>query len=338
MIERIHFRNFRALKAASLPLGRFTLIVGANGSGKTTALQGLRAFTSGERDPRRALFAGADSERGEMALVLEWGEAFSGVRTELRWTWAGGPLKRTDLQHHGKSAAVPNDVSSKIQAHLDRIRIYSLEPGKLAGPAEIGPHHGLAANGENLAAVLDDLLSQAPERYEALVKEVSLWLPEFDRILLPSTEAGKKSIALRTRQGGHAIPGSELSQGTLLALAILTLAYLPDPPTVVCLEEPDRGLHPRLLRLVQDSMYRLSYPENCGESRSPVQVVATTHSPYMLDLYRDHREEIVIAEKKGLEATFTRLSDMPKIDEILEGGDLGEVWYTGILGGVPVPG
>jgi hypothetical protein len=64
-------------------------------------------------------------------------------------------------------------------------------------------------------------------------------------------------------------------------------------------------------------------------------VIATTHNPYFIELYRDHPDQIVIASKKGLEAKFERLSDHPDIEELLEGVHLGEIWYTGILGGVP---
>ncbi len=94
-------------------------------------------------------------------------------------------------------------------------------------------------------------------------------------------------------------------------------------------------MHPRLLRELRDALYRLSYPENFGETRDPVQVIATTHSPYFLDLFKDHPEEIVIAQKVGQDAKFERLSDREDIDEILQDANLGEVWYTGILGGVP---
>lgn len=117
---------------------------------------------------------------------------------------------------------------------------------------------------------------------------------------------------------------------------MLTLAYLPDPPSIVCLEEPDRGIHPRLLRHVQDALYRLSYPADFGDTRSPVQVLATTHSPYFLDLFKEHPEEIVIAHKVGQAARFERLVDQPDIADILGDAPLGEVWYSGILGGVPV--
>ena len=89
------------------------------------------------------------------------------------------------------------------------------------------------------------------------------------------------------------------------------------------------------MRRVQDALYRLSHPESCGVTRPPVQVLATTHSPYFLDLFKDHPDEIVLAQKVGLEARFERLSERPDIDEILEGAPLGEIWYSGILGGVP---
>ncbi|MBM4072710.1 MAG: ATP-binding protein [Planctomycetes bacterium] len=162
------------------------------------------------------------------------------------------------------------------------------------------------------------------------------WLPEYDHILFDKPGQGQKGIVLRTRKGGHRIPAKDLSQGTLVALALLTLAYLPEPPSVIGLEEIDRGLHPRLLRHLQDALYRLSYPESCGEKRPAIQVIATTHSPYLLDLYRDHPEEVVLAQKEGLEVQFKRLSDIAHYEEILGDAPLSEVWYSGVLGGVSV--
>jgi predicted ATPase len=193
----------------------------------------------------------------------------------------------------------------------------------------------LEPSGAHLAGVLDHLRDGAPEHFEALNEELGRLLPEYDRILFDTPSAGLRALALRTRQGWHKIPASDLSQGTLLALALLTLAYLPNPPPLIGLEEPDHGIHPRLLRPVQDALYRLSYPESAGEKREPVQVVATTHSPYFLDLFKDHPEEIVIAHKTDQEARFERLTDQPHIAEILQGALLGDVWYSGVLGGVP---
>jgi predicted ATPase len=126
-----------------------------------------------------------------------------------------------------------------------------------------------------------------------------------------------------------------LSQGTLYTLALLALAFDPTPPSVICIEELDRGLHPRMLREIRDALYRLSYPVAYREQRPPVQIVATTHSPYLLDLFRDHPEEVVIAQKQGQEARFERLADRVDLPELLQEGTLGDMWFAGILGGVP---
>jgi predicted ATPase len=137
--------------------------------------------------------------------------------------------------------------------------------------------------------------------------------------------------------GRHRIAADRLSQGTLIAVCLLTLSHLPNPPSIIGLEEIDKGMHPRLLRQVQDAVNRLAFPKDHGEDRQPVQVILTTHSPFFIDLFRDRPEDIVIAEKNGLTATFHRLMDMPHAEEILGSAPpLGDLWYSGVLGGVPV--
>jgi predicted ATPase len=164
---------------------------------------------------------------------------------------------------------------------------------------------------------------------------LNLWLPEFDHITFERASNNTKSFQLRTALGHHKYNASDLSQGTLFAVALLTLAYLKRPPAIVCFEDPDHGIHPRMLMNIRDAMYRLAYPKNFEAEREPVQVIATTHSPYLLDLYKDHPEEIVIAHKDELGAHFERLSEKPHIAEILEGAPLGDIWFSGVLGGVP---
>jgi len=55
----------------------------------------------------------------------------------------------------------------------------------------------------------------------------------------------------------------------------------------------------------------------------------------LLDLFKDHPEEVVIAQKEGQEARFERLVDRPDFQELLNEGPLGDIWFSGILGGVP---
>lgn len=336
MIESVEFHNLKALRNTTLPLGRFTLIVGPNGSGKSTALWALLATGSMNLlEFKKIATAGLSADNSTtVEVVLHWGGAFAGTLTNARWSPSGA-----NRAHMSSKRGVPPDVakllSDELNNILSEIRIYSFDAPSIAAPTSLEPNARLCTNGGNLAGVLDQLRDREPERFDALNEEMGRWLPEFERILFDTPSGGQRSFLLRTREGHYKIPASELSQGTLIALAILTLAYIPDPPPIVCLEEPDRGMHPRLLREVRDAIYRLSYPENYGEKRDPVQVIATTHSPYLLDLFRDHPEEVVIADKVGQDVKFERLSDRDDLDEILGEAQLGDAWYSGVLGGVP---
>jgi predicted ATPase len=320
MFNTVRYGNFKVLQDATLPLGRFTLLVGPNGSGKSTALQALRAAAWGQSiDTKRTRSLGAD---GSPEVALSWDD---GNKTVVRWD-INGNLSRL---HNGST-------NHEFDQKLAAVRFYNFDGPNLAAPVTLQPNMELGPNGQQLAGVLDRLRDQDPERFQALNSELENWLPEFDRILFNTPGGGTREIELRVKRRKQGIRASDVSDGTLFALAMLTVAYSTQPPPFVAIEEPERGIHPRLLRRVQDALYRLAFPEKNDESRDPVQVVVTTHSPFLLDLYRDHPEEIVLAERIGLEARFARLVDKESVSELLGDSRLGDLWYSGILGGVPV--
>lgn len=342
MITSIHYKNFKALRDATLLLGRFTLIVGANGTGKSTALIGLKNVEKiDDKNIETYLMKGLSSEIEEIQIEIFW-NGFSHRKTISKDKM---PINHSIDQNQniigGSGGSFINSLDLTYEHKeegeaLRRFRIFSFDSDKIASSVPIQANTILEENGRGLAGVLDQLRDSEPERFEELNKELNRWFYEFDRILFEVPADGQKSFLLRTKFGKHKIKAKDLSDGTLLALAYLTIAYLPNPPKIVAFEEPEKGIHPRLLRNIQEAMYRLAYPENYGENREPIQVIATTHSPYLLDLYKDNPEEIVIAEKDENGVHFENLAKMENIDKILQGGEsLGEVWFTGVLGGVP---
>jgi len=330
MIESITFQNFKALRNTTLPLGPCTVLVGPNGSGKSTVLEALQAISTS-----RPL------EFDQVVSVELRQDPNTRVEVQLRWSAPHSDVKCIASCGPGSQLKVHISASgrerepNRLKTLRENIQVYSFDADAIAAPVQLQTNMELAPNGAGLAGVLTRLQDRQPERFESLNKELVRWLPEFDRVLFDVDANNRRVFFLRTQEHHHAIPAAEVSQGTLLALALLTLTHLPEPPSLIALEEPDRGIHPRLLRRVQDALYRLSHPEGSGEKLAAVQVIATTHSPYFLDLFKDHPEEIVIANKVGLDVQFERLSDQPDIDEILGDAPLGEAWYTGILGGVP---
>lgn len=328
MLREIRFQNFRALKKAALPLSRVTLIVGPNGCGKSTVLQAIRLL-SGHKDQRTKYddLVSVDQRGGNRSVEVKfvWDVEGPESATVLKWD-------RGNQSSRGSSRG----ESEEIKLFTSRIRVFSLVPTAIAQPVQLVPNVQLEPNGTGLAGVLDNLRDTLPDRFNAFNTEMSKWLPEYDQIVFSVPTPGSKEFSLRRRQDGLDVLSRDLSDGTLFSLALLALAYLPSPPLLIGLEEPDHGIHPRLLRRVHDAIHRLAYPEDFGDKRPPTQVIATTHSPYFLDLFKEHPEEVVFADKDANGVKFQRLKDRPRMDEILPDGPLGELWYSGVLGGVPV--
>jgi predicted ATPase len=321
MITQLKFHNFRILQDATLPLGRITVIIGPNESGKSTALEALKIVAANEATAFGRWLSLRPCEPTEkISIEISSSDFPESTSYELR----------SDQPDYFR--VLKNDP---IVDGMRSARVFCLDAVEIAKPCPLRRTLELSSNGSNLAAVLTSLQDQYPERFELLNRDLNRWTPDFDRVMLDFVGDNQRTLFLRTSEGKHQVPAADLSQGTLVALALLAMSHLPTPPSIVALEEIDRGIHPRRLRDIQDAVVRLAYPESDGDKRDPVQVIMTTHSPYFVNLFRDHPEDIVIAEKQGLSASFHRLVDIPHYDEILRNADLGEAWFIGALGGVP---
>jgi len=332
VIASVAFRNFKALRSTSLELSPFNLVIGPNGSGKTSLIQAILRLRALAKLPLRE--AGHDTERRPAGaeITFRFTHPYDGLEASLGCV---SDVACDLLQVIPLPTGEGVDDWEHLRARLLTVRCYIFDHDSIAQPAAAKDGAELAVNGANLAAVLAVRRSSQPEMFARLTAELFRLMPEYDEIDLFVRSDQRIEVRLRLEDGGEWIDADDLSQGTLYTLALLTLVYDPAPPAIVCIEEVDRGIHPRMLREIRDLLYRLSYPSETGEQRPPVQVIATTHSPYLLDLFRDHPEEVVITEKHGSAARFTRLDQCADLVNVLSSGSLGDLWFSGVIGGVP---
>ncbi len=325
MIASVAFKNFKVLRRADLKLQPFNLVIGPNGSGKTSLIQALqRLRTLSQLSDGTAPSSEAQAEMAQIAFRFD--PPYENLSAELSCV--------SDVQCDAL-AVEPEKAANwpGLQKQLSQIRAYLFDHRSMASPCEKKEAARLSSDGGNLAAVLQRMSEVAPKAFEELVDELIRIMPEFSELSFQEVSDSQVDVALSLKDGSGTVLAADLSQGTLYLLGMLVLAYDPAPPAMVCIEEIDRGIHPRMLREVRDLLYRLSYPED--KERRPVQVIATTHSPYLLDLFRDHPEEVVISQKEGNAARFECLADRDDLEQIMTDGSLGDIWFSGILGGVP---
>jgi predicted ATPase len=129
-------------------------------------------------------------------------------------------------------------------------------------------------------------------------------------------------------EGDFTIPATRLSDGTLRYLCLLAILCDPDPPPLICIEEPELGLHPDILPKVADLLV---------SAATRTQLIATTHSDILVDALTEQPEAILVCEKHQGQ-TVTKRIDGERLKAWLEsykagGPRLGESWIRGELGG-----
>lgn len=120
------------------------------------------------------------------------------------------------------------------------------------------------------------------------------------------------------------VPATRLSDGTLRYLCLLAILCHPTPPPLLCIEEPELGLHPDIMPTLARLLKTAS---------EHTQLVVTTHSDILVDELSDQPESVVVCEKLEGQTTTKRL-DRQTLNGWLEKYRLGELWTQGEIGGV----
>ena len=187
----------------------------------------------------------------------------------------------------------------------------------------------LRPDASNLAAFLVFLRDEHPDSYSQLLKDACAIVPGLDEIRVRPVGGAAEAVAVELvdRKLAGFTPLADASFGTIRALALLAMLYDPDPPLLTCVEEIDHGFHPHVFDRLVDLLRIAS---------KRTQFLIATHSPALVNRLKP--SELIVCErdeKTGL-ARIPAVDPQDVADIHAKGGyGLGELWFSGTLGGVP---
>ena len=181
----------------------------------------------------------------------------------------------------------------------------------------------LREDGKNLGAVLSVLLSR-PQTKRLLLDGLKRFNESFEDI---TTQIISGYVEIRLHEHGlhDSIPAKRLSDGTLQYLCLLAILCHPTPPPLVCIEDPELGLHPSALPFLAEMMI---------DAAQRTQLIVTTHSEMLVHAFGHMPEAIVVCEK-DVHGSHLRLLDPEQLKGWLEKYTLDELWSMGEIGGNP---
>lgn len=183
------------------------------------------------------------------------------------------------------------------------------------------PNNMLSPDASNLGLALNRLRQNPGAKKQLLEALRQLYedIEDYDVLM----EGGTVQVFLQ--EGRCMIPATRLSDGTLRYLALLTILLHPDPPPLICIEEPELGLHPDILPTLAQLLQQAS---------ERTQVIVTTHSEVLVDSLTNTPEAIIVCEKSTEQGTSLRRLDPEQLKPWLAKYRLGELWTKGEIGGL----
>lgn len=314
MIESLSIRNFKALREVNVALKPLTVIVGPNASGKSSILQAIALYLRPSKIPK--------------------GEARDLLRS---WNSSEGPTITAVVD----GVHLPLDISKlpgmpPFTISVERLErlpwdpvLLDLEPRKLAAPSiRKSVSLSLPSDGEGLSSLLGALMVEKQGRFDKIVERLRSVVPSVEDVRLRpvSLDAGVGYEIVFDMLGARDVPAEAASHGTLLTLGVLAALSVHEGPQVVLIDDLEKGLHPKAM----SSFLR----QLRGLQDSQLQIVATSHSPYLIDCVEAGEVLLTSIDEKG-DVVVRPLTDHPEYERwkgMMAPGEfwssVGEDWIT----------
>ncbi len=343
-LQSVRVRNFKAIvDSGAVRFGPLTVFIGNNGAGKSSLIEALQTYQSIVRDgldvamqrwlgieharhkgqeakqrlgepvkPIQFAIAIGDSPRKVRRLAMDVNNDPAGNKMKITAERISG-IDGTWIERHAAGAHQSYGPGRSILSgalgdyldqanHVSAWQFLTMTPERMGMPVpqqRTGGGVQLVQDGSNVADFLLDLRRQDPNAFDGIVETMSYVLPYAKDIQpsLTSSEIERKAW-LQMTEANFKVPGWLLSTGTLRLLALLALLRHPSPPPLIVVEEIENGLDPRSVHLIVEEI-------RTAVLSGATQVIATTHSPYLLDLLTLEHLVVVERDLKG-RPTFIR--------------------------------
>lgn len=334
MISKASIRNFKCLRDVRIDLERFTVFVGPNASGKSSILQGLdllcRTFRLDhphqlEGELLQSLSRGTTEQ---IELACESGGNAYRYRTrspsspltpshvpQMKWT-GGGQGVATSLTVADWKQWNPQPPHS---TPLPLSVLLRLETSKLVQSNPVPDPTVMAPDGAGLHSALANMALNDPDSWQRLQDDLRQIIPSIRRLRHTPSKPNLPPSLLFDTVGADSVPANQISEGTLLVLGLLAALHGSSRPNLVLLDDLDRGLHPKAQKEL------ISLLRGLLATSPDLQILATTHSPYMLDSMEPNEVRMTILREDGATACAA-LPNHPQFQKWKDEMTPGEMW------------
>ena len=249
---------------------------------------------------RTTPFISTESTDNEESRIIKLHQ--DGVKGRAR-TFSASNLPRTVLSSVN---AVESPTALVARREMQSWRLLQLEPSSLREPDSFSTPPGLGSDGSHLSATLYYLARKQSSNkaeswaYEQVTARLSELIDDIMNIYIDRDEK-RELLTLNIRDRESTVhTARSLSDGTLRFLALAVLAIDPEYSGLICMEEPENGIHPEripaILRLLQDIATDTDI--QVGSDNPLRQVIINTHSPAVVS--QVHDDSLLVAELKEM--------------------------------------
>ncbi|MCS4542453.1 MAG: AAA family ATPase [Euryarchaeota archaeon] len=370
MLLKLQVKNYKSLEDFELRVDNFNVLIGPNNSGKSNVFDCLSFLSEVSREGTivnairrreeyehivygghsdREIQIGIEAEidrsrvnyefsfwkydiikekltvdkNGETTILFE-GEGGRGkVFDELERVTREYSVGSQTLALYSFYDLKRSQTAVAIKNYFQNWKFYSFIPFMMRTYEQPRKNLDAGVRGEHLAQVLHTLLSEYPSHFEKIDETLRASVRETERLHSPLTEDGRTYVGVKEKYFKKPFTSMQISDGTLRLLAHLAVLFSPSSPPLACFEEPENHVHPRLLELLAEVLKK-------GAAKT--QVLVSTHSPYFLNFIPP--ENLIIIERVEGKTISKRLKK-GELKDFLEEFSIGELWYSGELGGTP---